>query len=669
MRKCISCGAELDDNAMFCAECGTKQEKKQFCSSCGAEIKQGAKFCSSCGAKLSIEKIVCINCGAELKPGMKFCVECGTPTQEGCSGAETKTQVVRDQQMQDSQSLDEELWEEELTVDEICNYEADYDDDEEAYGYKDENDNWVIKPQFEEAEDFEGGFGLVEVDGKMGFVKSDGTYLVEPKFSNADSFSFGLARVKLNGKWGYIKSNGEFLIEPKFDHADSFVEGMASFKIGDKCGYINTNGNVVIEPIFDEAFMFSEGLAAVMIDDKLGYITPTGSYFVKPIFDVALYFEDGKAHVQIGENIMTSAKGELYRDGKLILDGKEMSVFDLYSDVVKSKKGNNGLYGFVDADGDWIVKPEFDKVWDFGADDIALVQKDGKFGFINKEGSVIIEPSLEDANSFSEGFAKFKQDGKYGFIKTDGSLLAPPIFEDASYFDSGRVSIELDGDPGYLYSDGVLLIGNKKINIDRLMEKKSAIDTKDQSSQKKEKKLIPFEDEEDGMWGYKDQDGDIVVMAMLDSAEEFDGDYARVIIGGNEMYIDKSGNLCEDKNGTLFVPQEDEEPDLDESSYDSAAMPKKKSLVGKMAKKAWEGFKNSTGSSSSEPKKTVRKVWRCTYTGSHNAAPKVLDVPSENASGRPTGSEFVAALKNMGFDDGMAHSIANGGSSACWRCE
>lgn len=66
---------------------------------------------------------------------------------------------------------------------------------------------------------------------------------------------------------------------------------------------------------------------------------------------------------------------------------------------------------------------------------------------------------------------------------------------------------------------------------------------------------------------------------------------------------------------------------------------------------------------------TIRKVWRCYYTGTHNAAPKVLDVPSENSTGRPSGREFVEALKKMGFDDGLASSIANGGSNLCWKCE
>lgn len=64
---------------------------------------------------------------------------------------------------------------------------------------------------------------------------------------------------------------------------------------------------------------------------------------------------------------------------------------------------------------------------------------------------------------------------------------------------------------------------------------------------------------------------------------------------------------------------------------------------------------------------TIRKVWTCYYTGRHSAAPKVIQVPSENATGRPSGREIVAALKAMGLSDGIAESIGSG--SLDWRCE
>lgn len=52
--KCHQCGADLQDNALFCRECGARQEKREirFCRECGAKITSGAKFCDNCGAKI-----------------------------------------------------------------------------------------------------------------------------------------------------------------------------------------------------------------------------------------------------------------------------------------------------------------------------------------------------------------------------------------------------------------------------------------------------------------------------------------------------------------------------------------------------------------------------------------------------------------------------------------
>ena len=53
MRTCKNCGAQLDDDALFCTECGTKQEpQKKTCPHCGAEIDDDSIFCAECGTKL-----------------------------------------------------------------------------------------------------------------------------------------------------------------------------------------------------------------------------------------------------------------------------------------------------------------------------------------------------------------------------------------------------------------------------------------------------------------------------------------------------------------------------------------------------------------------------------------------------------------------------------------
>ncbi len=49
---CKKCGAELDDNARFCPQCGALQPL--ICPECGAESRPGSRVCSSCGKKLPV---------------------------------------------------------------------------------------------------------------------------------------------------------------------------------------------------------------------------------------------------------------------------------------------------------------------------------------------------------------------------------------------------------------------------------------------------------------------------------------------------------------------------------------------------------------------------------------------------------------------------------------
>lgn len=43
----------------------------------------------------------------------------------------------------------------------------------------------------------------------------------------AGSFSEGLAAVSVNGKWGYVDTEGHFVIHPQFGSAGDFSEGLA----------------------------------------------------------------------------------------------------------------------------------------------------------------------------------------------------------------------------------------------------------------------------------------------------------------------------------------------------------------------------------------------------------------------------------------------------------
>lgn len=67
MKKCPNCHALIEDDAVFCGVCGTKQEmeeaqaeeqssqEEQFCVHCGKSIEVGSLFCPYCGKPQDVE--------------------------------------------------------------------------------------------------------------------------------------------------------------------------------------------------------------------------------------------------------------------------------------------------------------------------------------------------------------------------------------------------------------------------------------------------------------------------------------------------------------------------------------------------------------------------------------------------------------------------------------
>lgn len=57
---------------------------KMKCKNCNTELQEDAVYCPECGAKVNSDvpstPLKCRNCGADLTPGAKFCAQCGAAT-------------------------------------------------------------------------------------------------------------------------------------------------------------------------------------------------------------------------------------------------------------------------------------------------------------------------------------------------------------------------------------------------------------------------------------------------------------------------------------------------------------------------------------------------------------------------------------------------------------
>ena len=180
--------------------------------------------------------------------------------------------------------------------------------------------------------------------------------------------------------------------------------------------------------------------------------------------------------------------------------------------------GRNGKYGFIDSDGNEVIKAEWDEAKPF-SEGFATVKKDGRYGYINTQGELVInmvnrtpndsilrfgdfhdglarfhgllpnnpamhtlrygyvdtngnaviKPQFIEAKDFVNGYAVVKNDsGLWGVIDTSGNYVIEPTWSDESYGDSPRFIIADQGTKGWFieqspFDDSVLLQVNDRM--------------------------------------------------------------------------------------------------------------------------------------------------------------------------------------------------------------
>lgn len=188
-----------------------------------------------------------------------------------------------------------------------------------------------------------------------------------------------------------------------------------------------------------------------------------------------------------------------------------------------------GLWGYIDASGDVVIEPRFDRAYEF-SEGVALVETADGFGYIHPDGRFAVEPQFEDGWHFSGGVAPVQAEGTWRLIDKNARIVADPQDEyrpaaavDEDYQPrefqlmqsgglygyrsaSGDVVIEPRFDQAWYFSDGLARV---KLN-DR--------------------------------WGFINAEGDVVIEPAFDLAWDFTRGLALVMVDGKYGYIDRSGD-------------------------------------------------------------------------------------------------------------------------------
>ncbi|GHT08964.1 hypothetical protein FACS189426_05930 [Bacteroidia bacterium] len=380
-------------------------------------------------------------------------------------------------------------------------------------GYINLKGEYVIKPQFADADYFREGLAWVKsADGKVGYIGKDGNYVIAAEYAHGTPFSEGLAFVmspngsvpvcidtKGNAKFTlsqatsvnpfykgfaqlgnpysnsysdtlqYVDKSGKVISVPRVnkwqqdneDYIERFGEGLYPFSDNNnKYGYRNKKGETVINPQFDDADTFSEGLAPVKIGDKIGFIDKKGKIVINPQFDRVLscFSEEGLALVALKNRHYSYNYALIDRTGQLVisdLDGKlicGVGVRGVSKDVYIIA-GNNKSW-LIDKKGHILAAP--DAEIEFGREDWET--------FMKTQEPMIL---LQNENN-----------GKWGFMDVKGNVITPQ-FDAVSAFREGLATVRVgdweNGKWGVIDKTGKYVINPQFVGFPFLLSDKVII--------------------------------------------------------------------------------------------------------------------------------------------------------------------------------------------------
>ena len=320
---------------------------------------------------------------------------------------------------------------------------------------------------------------------------------------------------------------------------------------GNKYQYVNAEGKIIINPQFKNATLFRDGLALVQSggdENKWGYISKEGLYKIPAIYKRATTFNEELAWV-VPEN---GAPSVIDTQEKIRFTLPEAEQVRIYSEGLAGFKiivDGVTKWGFVDANGNTVINPQFTDISMFSEGLCAVQNEDKQWGYIDKSGKLVIPYQFDGLaggfdglglGKFIDGKTQVKSDKQIGVINKEGRYVINPQFEDILP-DGNRYLIKSNGLYGWCDTDG-------KIIINPQFDMALRFGNSDYAPVAISKK-----------WGYINREGKIEINPQFKYALPFSGDIAIISAGSKIGIIDEKGKYkvnpqFDDINSDLVIP-------------------------------------------------------------------------------------------------------------------
>jgi hypothetical protein len=395
-----------------------------------------------------------------------------------------------------------------------------------------------------------GGCGLISVSGRI---------VAQPVFKEINEYTDGIAAARdSNGKWGFINLDGEWVIAPQYAAVHDFRGALANVSTNDQSFAISREGKVigkackVLKTLVGTELDIIPDRYVVKKDGKWGLLDGE--------FNELLPFEYDDIDRWGDTTNIVVRKEDKY--GLTDVNGVELLPVKYHSiDIVRP---NNPLayvaedwdsnVGAVNADGKWVIRPDYQRCSVYGTANRVVVEKDDLCGLHDLEGNEVHPCSFETISSFTDGMACARKDGKWGIIDADGNWIIRNKFDQIDDPSEGLAFAKESGKWGYVNMNGEWVINpewNTASSISRFVGGVAGV--KDDSGKfvlinkrgealTKPSSTLGLYAIADGMrrvkvgrkYGYLTETGEMAIKPAYDDARDFENGWALV-----NMKVDK----------------------------------------------------------------------------------------------------------------------------------
>ncbi|HFI0455506.1 TPA: WG repeat-containing protein [Streptococcus suis] len=319
---------------------------------------------------------------------------------------------------------------------------------DDLVGYVDETGREVIPCQYQLAYEFaENGLAPVQFDnGLFGYINKKNEAVIAPQFDDASIFESGLAPVSKDGNTWFINEKGEDVFGMTFADASHFAGGLSNVTLHTgQTAFVNTSGQIVFYyPSEWEVEKFTDkDITTFKVGDEVGIINKQGDVVVSACCESLKVSEFGNLHPYKQNGLWGYIDGE----GNIVFKNqflqastfgsnglasvqieRSVAVEDQETEedddiIIEMDEEKSFIWNIINEDGQILFKSEdFDSLSGFGSSPYAYCVEDGKYYFINAEG-VRFGQGDEFMSSFNDGEAIALQSGSYKHFDAFGQEL------------------------------------------------------------------------------------------------------------------------------------------------------------------------------------------------------------------------------------------------------